>query len=787
MMLKKRMGALATSGLIVVSVTAPMGAANAAVGRLVAGSVESAATGGAINYTVYLPADYDANGSTRYLSLYLLHGRGDSQAAWQQEIGDIDELTAAGSIPPMIVIMPDAPWSEGGSYYVDSQYTGTVNWSTPGVAVETAFTSDLLEHIDASFLTVPDRTARAVGGYSMGGAGALRFATAHQDLFSAGIILSPAVYVPSTPVDSSTREFGAYGVGASLYDEGRYQELNYPTTLARFDPALPVHLFIAVGDDEYVNPLPGNAIHDLDYEAATLYNQAKRVAGITAELRVYDGGHDWGVWKQGFREGIVDIAAHLHTEAPPAFEGRQFGSVGDDRAGGVLGSSDGSVIQAINAADAMLGSTAQGGLDVLVQKLDANGNQVWLAPIASGLNERAYGVVDAQGGAVIVAGFMRQGHDAGENDDAFLVKFDSDGTELWRTTFGSESATDRLYGVTSDGAGGAFVTGYTSGVLGSGAVKAGDKDAILARVAGNGGVLWSTQFGSFGEDKGFAVSAADDGGVYVGGTAGNAMPGAASAGGYDGWIAKFDGSGTRTWLNHVGTAQNDQVSGLVTTATGVAATGYTQGAFSGVSAGESDAFVTAVADDGTEQWTVQYGSAGDDRGAAITTDADGRLLAVGHTNGRLGSGPVAGGTDVFALTLAPTGGIAERAQLGSAQRDGADDYDEANVFIAGGGSTWIQGVTFGRVSGEQNAGAGDAFLTTVPFDAVVTEAVSDPAVTGPTDLAVAAPTVSASASAQGLLVIAGVDVVRWAALSALLLLVGAAMRRMRVARQPFTA
>ncbi|WP_166790142.1 alpha/beta hydrolase-fold protein [Cryobacterium sp. Hh11] len=307
------MGLLVTSGLITASVIATGGTAQGANGRLLAGSLVSSSVGGTIDYTVYLPAGYDANGTTRYPSLYLLHGRGDTQAAWQQEIGDIDELTAAGSIPPMVIIMPEAPWSNGGSYYVDSQYTGAAGGSTPGVAVETAFTGDLLEHIDSKFLTIPDRAARAVCGYSMGGAGALRFATAHQDLFSAGIILSPAVYVPSTPVDSSTREFGAYGVGASLYDEDRYQSLNYPATLSDFDPALPVHLFIAVGDDEYANPLPEDAIHDLDHEAATLYTQAKRVAGITAELRVYNGGHDWGVWKRGFREGVVDIATHLRT------------------------------------------------------------------------------------------------------------------------------------------------------------------------------------------------------------------------------------------------------------------------------------------------------------------------------------------------------------------------------------------------------------------------------------------------------------------------------------------
>ena len=47
----------------------------------------------------------------------------------------------------------------------------------------------------------------------MGGYGALRYSLAHPDLFGAAIVLSPAVYFPEPPSDSSTREFGAFGKG----------------------------------------------------------------------------------------------------------------------------------------------------------------------------------------------------------------------------------------------------------------------------------------------------------------------------------------------------------------------------------------------------------------------------------------------------------------------------------------------------------------------------------------------------------------------------------------------
>ena len=124
--------------------------------------------------------------------LYLLHGRGDSMSAWMRMQGTLDELIANGDIPPTIAIMPDAPWSSRASYYVDSAYRG----ADPGRPVETAFTQDLIAHVDSTYRTVASRNGRGVAGYSMGGYGAIRYSLAHPDLFGAAIVLSPAVYIP---------------------------------------------------------------------------------------------------------------------------------------------------------------------------------------------------------------------------------------------------------------------------------------------------------------------------------------------------------------------------------------------------------------------------------------------------------------------------------------------------------------------------------------------------------------------------------------------------------------
>ncbi len=158
-------------------------------GTLVPGSAPSEAlgAGGAVDYTVYLPPGYDEDAEQRYPTVYLLHGRGDTQAAWQRVATDLDELIGTEAIQPMVVVMPDAPWNDRGSWYTDSAYEGSADSGTgAGFQVETALTRDLVGHVDATYRTVADREARAVGGYSMGGAGALRLTLAHQDEFSAG-------------------------------------------------------------------------------------------------------------------------------------------------------------------------------------------------------------------------------------------------------------------------------------------------------------------------------------------------------------------------------------------------------------------------------------------------------------------------------------------------------------------------------------------------------------------------------------------------------------------------
>lgn len=625
------------------------------LGTLQTASAPSAALGSAIDYTVYLPYGYTA-GNARYPVLYLLHGRGDTMTAWAQVKSELDGLIESGAVQPVIAVMPDASWSSRGNYYVDSAYTGA---DDPGRPVETALTRDLIGHIDATYRTAAHRGARLVGGYSMGGAGALRYALAHQDLFAHALVLSPAVYTPQPPDDSSAREFGAYGNGTSRFDESVYERLNYPALLSGLNEELPVRMFIAVGDDEWAGPEPD---HDLDFEAAKLYNTIRRSEAVSAQFRVLDGGHEWAVWRAGFVDGLKHLSKTLSAKLPVGLPTPLYGGATVDRAGGVAAHADGTITLGLSET----GATS--GLDAVVTKL-SNGTPLWRKQFSTPSNDRLYGVIGLPDGGVIAAGYTRGNldgsHPGSPADDMFAVRLSASGETLWLRQFGDVAKADRIYGIAPAPDGGAYLTGYTSGTFAG--PSAGDKDAVLIRISADGDPLWTKQFGAATEDKAFAV-AANASGAYVVGSAGGA-----------GWIARFTASGSQEWLKQDGTL----LAGVAIDAAG-------RGVATGAAGG--DVLAVAYTSAGTPSWRTILPNPGNDAGAEVIALPGGDVTVVGFTDG-IWTLP-AGGRDVLTVRLDRRGNQVSAAQFGSARDDGADAFSEENVYATlAGGRILVTGLT----------------------------------------------------------------------------------------------
>ena len=93
----------------------------------------------------------------------------------------MDKLIEAGTIKPMIAVMPDCFTYYGGSQYINSTATGNY---------EDYLSNEIVDHVDQNFRTIPNRNARAVMGKSSGGYGALIMGLRHADVF--GLICSTA-------------------------------------------------------------------------------------------------------------------------------------------------------------------------------------------------------------------------------------------------------------------------------------------------------------------------------------------------------------------------------------------------------------------------------------------------------------------------------------------------------------------------------------------------------------------------------------------------------------------
>lgn len=132
---------------------------------------------------VYLPPDYDGQGTRRYPVLYCLHGyTGDAAALvsarpWETNVLQwIDRLVTTKRMPPALLAIVDGFTRLGGSQYVDSIHNG--DYATYTVR-------DVIGHVDGNYRTIAAEGGRAVLGKSSGGFGALYLSMQYPGTFAA--------------------------------------------------------------------------------------------------------------------------------------------------------------------------------------------------------------------------------------------------------------------------------------------------------------------------------------------------------------------------------------------------------------------------------------------------------------------------------------------------------------------------------------------------------------------------------------------------------------------------
>ncbi len=175
------------------------------------------------SYLIALPEDYETS-MFRYPVIYWLHGAGGSQRSGAAYIRR----------PRAIVVFVNG--------LTDSMYC-----DRPEFPVESVIVRDLAPHVDATWRTIPDRAARAVEGFSMGGFGAAHLGFKYPEVF--GVVVSMAGPAPDAAAGAGIQAIVKRIFGG---DRARF-EAERPVDLARRNAAAirgRSRVFLGVGSED---------------------------------------------------------------------------------------------------------------------------------------------------------------------------------------------------------------------------------------------------------------------------------------------------------------------------------------------------------------------------------------------------------------------------------------------------------------------------------------------------------------------------------------------------------
>ncbi len=217
-----------------------------------------------------------------------------------------------------------------------------------------------------------------------------------------------------------------------------------------------------------------------------------------------------------------------------------------------------------------MGST--GVSDIYLLKLTNNGDFIWVKKIGGISNEYALSMAIDVNGAAILGGYFANtttfnsfpnvAITSAGLDDAFVVKFNSDGEYSWTKTFGS-TGYDRTQAVTTDAQGNVYATGFFQGTVdlnpdaGIENYTAVQEDCFVIKLSPSGSFINASVMGGAGSDYSYGIATDAIGGIYTCGAftqTANFDPGSqvnelTSIGGFDVFLSK--------WGQCVPTSSND--------------------------------------------------------------------------------------------------------------------------------------------------------------------------------------------------------------------------------------
>lgn len=310
--------------------------------------------------------------------------------------------------------------------------------------------------------------------------------------------------------------------------------------------------------------------------------------------------------------------------------------------------------------------------DVFIIKLDNSGSRRWSTYYGGTGYDEAFSITSNSSNDIFIAGGTNSDSSIATSgafktylgnkypttsNDAFLVKFDSQGKRSWGTYYGY-SGYDAAFSVDCDSLDNIYLCGYTSSLsniatpgahqtifMGNNA----EEDAFLVKFSASGARIWGTYFGGRRKELPQSTSTDKFGNVYLVGytrsTSNITTSGAHQEYNNDstsniGFLAKFDSSGTIIWATYYGGVSTSVIDVATDDSSNIFIVGYTRSlvniatsdAFDSTFNGNNDAFVAKFNSSGIKLWGTYYGGVKNEMARSISLDNRQNIYLAGWTS-----------------------------------------------------------------------------------------------------------------------------------------------------------
>ncbi|VVB94797.1 Uncharacterised protein [uncultured archaeon] len=248
-----------------------------------------------------------------------------------------------------------------------------------------------------------------------------------------------------------------------------------------------------------------------------------------------------------------------------------------------------------------------GKSDAWLLKTDSKGNELWNKTFGGIDFDSADSVQQTSDGDFVIAGYTNS-YGVGINN-AWLIKTDSEGNELWNKTFGEKNFGSNAYSVRQTTDGGYILVGYIS------SYEMPNKTyAWLIKTDANGNQQWNK---TLGEKHGYSVKQTSDRGYIILGTTLSRA-----------WLAKTDADGNILWNNTFNAGWTNTALDFQETSDG----GYILvGYISLYGTGDCYAWLLKTNSSGNEQWNKTFGGTRENTVFSVQQTSDSGYILAGET------------------------------------------------------------------------------------------------------------------------------------------------------------